>query len=175
GSARRQLVMLWVVAKDGPEVPAEIEQFLIGLTVRAGQIGGAIGGLAGGGIGGLAGGGIGGARGGARVAARMPTKVEERAGEVPGSFDQVAARLVAAFPRAARLPASDRVRLAVPVGMTGLQQIVIDLAIGPPESQSQPGRVPVRLRGYGKEGLISRKPTRTVTDQAWSAATSEGN
>lgn len=171
--------MLGVMAVDRAEVPAEIEQFLIGLSARAGQIGGTVGSLAAGSIAGpgaagagLAGG-RGGARGGARGAARLPTKVEERSGDVPGTPEQVAARLAAAFPRAVRLPAEGRVRLAVPVGATGLQQVVIDLEFGPAESHASPGRVPVRLRGYGKEGLISRKPTRTVTDQAWSAVTSE--
>jgi hypothetical protein len=95
---------------ERPEVPAEIEEFLIGLSVRAGQIGGRIGGGAAGARGG--------ARGGARSAARLPTKVEERSGDVPGTSEQVVARLTAAFPRATRLPAEDRVRLAVSVGVT---------------------------------------------------------
>jgi len=53
----------------------------------------------------------------------------------------------------------------VPVGATGLQQIVIDAEFGATDG----GCVHVRLRGFGKEGLISRKPTRTVTEQAWAA------
>jgi hypothetical protein len=60
------------------------------------------------------------------------------------------------------------VRLAVPVGVTGLQQIVIDAELSPADNT----HVHVRLRGFGKEGLISRKPTRSVTDQAWAAITS---
>ena len=95
----------------------------------------------------------------------MKTVVEQRAGTVPGTPAEAAARLLAAFPRARQLPAGDRLRLAVPVGLTGLQQIVIDFACGPPGD----GGAPATLCGYGKEGLLSRKPTRTVTDQAWSA------
>ena len=156
-----------------PEVPAEIEAFLIGLYARAGQIGGAIGGgaagLIAGHVGAAARAGRGGARGGARGAARLPTKVEERSGDVPGTPEQVVTRLTAAFPRAALLSAENHVRLAVPVGVTGLQQIVIDLEIGPVDSQEDSGNIRVRLRGFGKEGPISRKPTRKVTDQAWSA------
>jgi hypothetical protein len=140
-----------------PEVPPEIENYLIGLSAHAGQIGGSIGTPGGSGAAG--------ARGGARGAARLKTKVEQRTGEAPGTAEQVTVRLTAAFPKAQPLPAGDHVRLAVPVGVTGLQQIVIDAELGPGDG----ARVPVRLRGFGKEGLISRKPTRTVTDQAWAA------
>jgi hypothetical protein len=31
-----------------------------------------------------------------------------------------------------------------------------------------------KMRGFGMEGRISRKPTQTVTDRAWTAITSEG-
>jgi hypothetical protein len=156
--------MLGVMSAERPEVPAEIEDFLIGLGVRAGQIGGTVAGAR-----------RGGARGGARGAARMQTKVEQRTGEAPGTPDQVTARLIAAFPRATRLPAADHVRLAVPVGVTGLQQIVVDLEFGLAKEHADSVRMPVTLRGFGKEGLISRKPTRTVTDQAWSVVISEGS
>jgi hypothetical protein len=100
--------------------------------------------------------------------------VEERTGDAPGTPEHVEARLTAAFPRAMRLSAGDRVRLAVvPVGSSGVQQIVIDLEIKPADSPAGTGHVTVRLRGYGKEGLIGQKPTRPVTDQAWSAVMSE--
>jgi hypothetical protein len=141
------------------QVPHDVEDYLIGLAAGAGQIGGMIGGDAGS---------RGGARGGARGAARLKTKVENRSGDVPGTAEQVTARLTRAFPKAKPLPAGDHVRLAVPVGVTGLQQIVVDAEINPGDSM----RVHVRLRGFGKEGFISRKPTRTVTDQAWAAITS---
>lgn len=165
------------MAAERADVPAEIEEYLIGLYVRAGQIGGAIGGVAAGSIVGpaaAAGALRGGGRGGAMGAARLPTKVEERTGDAPGTANQIAARLVAAFPRATRLPSSEHVRLAVPVGVTGLQQIVVDLEFRAAEDQADSGRVPVRLRGFGKEGLLSRKPTRKVTDQAWSAISTGG-
>jgi hypothetical protein len=145
-----------------PEVPAEIEDYLIGLYARAGQIGGSIGGRAGAG---------GGARGGARGAARMKTKVELRSGDAPGTAEQVTARLTGAFPKAKALAAGDHVRLAVPLGLTGLQQVVLDAEFGPQAGS----HVPVRLAGFGKEGMISRKPTRTVTDQAWAAIMSEAS
>jgi hypothetical protein len=145
-----------------PEVPAEIEDYLIGLSARAGQIGGSVGGRAGA---------RGGERGGARGAARMKTKVERRSGDAPGTAEQAIARLTGAFPKARALPAGDHVRLAVPLGRTGLQQVVLDAEFG----QSAESHVPVRLRGFGKEGLISRKPTQTVTSQAWAAIMSEGS
>ncbi len=149
-----------------PEVPEAIEEFLIGLVARAGQIGG----RAGGGTAGARGG----ERGAARGARRQKTTVEQRTGDAPGTSDQVVARLVAAFPAATRLQASDHVRFAVPVGVTGLQQIVVDIVLGQPEVGSGGSRVHVQLCGYGKEGLINRKPTRTITDRAWTAVLSDG-
>jgi hypothetical protein len=147
------------MSESGAKVPPEIEDYLIGVAVSAGQIGGAIGGAAGS---------RGGARGGARGASHLKTKIEQRSGDVPGSSEQVTARLTRAFPKAKPLPAGDHVRLAVPVGLTGLQQIIVDAEFSPVDGT----RVHVALRGFGKEGLISRKPTRTVTDQAWAAITS---
>jgi hypothetical protein len=153
------------------EVPAEIEDYLIGLSVRAGQIGGAIGGVAAGAVAGpaaRAGAARGGGRGGARGAARLKTKVEHRTGDAPGTAEQIAARLRSAFPKAAPLEGGDHLRLAVPVGVTGLQQIVIDVEFGVIGTAG----LPVQLRGYGKEGLLNRHPTRTVTDLAWAAVMS---
>jgi hypothetical protein len=155
-----------------PEVPAEIEDYLIGLSVRAGQIGGQIGGVVAGAIAGP--GGAAGSRGGPRsaawTAARMKTRVEQRNGDVPGTAEQVTARLTGAFPKAKPLPAGEHLRLAVPLGLTGLQHIVLDAEFGP----ATESHVQVRLRGFGKEGLLNRKPTRTVTDQAWAAITAAG-
>jgi hypothetical protein len=150
------------VPESGALVPPEVEDYLIGLYASAGQLGGAIGGVAGS---------RGGARGGARGASHLKTRVELRSSDVPGSAEQVIARLTSAFPKAMRLPAGDHVRLAVPVGLTGLQQIIIDAKFAPVDST----QVHVELRGYGKEGLISRKPTRTVTEQAWAAVTSSSD
>ena len=145
------------MAKQRPDVPADIEQYLIGLYAQAGRVGGSLGAR---GVGGGAG-----AVGASFSARRMRTKVEEHAGQVPGTVSEVAARLAAAFPRGERLPAADRLRLAVPVGPMGLQQIVLDAELYP----AGPAMSHVRLRGFGKEGLINRHPTKTVTDQAWAA------
>ena len=159
---------------DGQGVPPEIEDYLIGLYARAGQLGGSIGGIAAGAVGGpgaAAAGSRGGARGGARGAARLKTKVESHSGEARGTRAEITARLAAAFPKAVPLPAADRVRIAVPLGLTGLQQIVIDLMFGSALDGTDGPRVLITLCGYGKEGIINRKPTRTVTDQAWAAVT----
>jgi hypothetical protein len=56
--------------------------------------------------------------------------------------------------------------------LTGLQQVVLDLELGP--AQDAGDRMHAELRGYGKEGLLNRKPTRTITDQGWAAVTSGG-
>jgi hypothetical protein len=157
--------MLLGMAAQDPRVPVEVEDYLVALFARAGQIGGSVGGAVGGGGAGAFGGGRGGARGGARAATRMKTKVEERSGDVPGTPDEVAARLAAQFPKARPLPAAGRLRLAVPIGITGLQQVIIDLDLAP----AGPGRVQAQLRGYGKEGLLSAHPTLKTVDKAWSA------
>jgi hypothetical protein len=159
--------MLQGMAAQDPRVPVEVEDYLIALFARAGQIGGLAGGAVSAGPAGAFGGGRGGARGGARAATRMKTKVEERSGNVPGTPDEVAARLAAAFPKAKPLPATGRLRLAVPIGITGLQQIIIDLDLD--LAQAGPGSVQALLRGYGKEGLLSAHPTLKTVDIAWSA------
>jgi hypothetical protein len=160
---------------DGLGVPPEIEDYLIGLYARAGQLGGSIGGIAAGAVGGpgaaAAAGSRGGARGGARGAAMLKTKVESHSGEARGTPAEITARLAAAFPKAVPLPAADRVRIAVPLGLTGLQQIVIDLMFGSALDGTDRPRVLITLCGYGKEGILNRKPTRTVTDRAWAAVT----
>ena len=157
--------MLRGMAAQDPRVPVEVEDYLVALSARAGQIGGSAGGAVSAGGAGAFGGGRGGARGGARAATRMKTKVEERSGNVPGTPDEVAGRLAAAFPKAQPLPAAGRLRLAVPIGITGLQQIILDLDLAP----AGPGSVQALLRGYGKEGLLSTHPTLKTADRAWSA------
>jgi pyruvate/2-oxoglutarate dehydrogenase complex dihydrolipoamide acyltransferase (E2) component len=150
-----------------PEVPAEVGQYLARLSVSAGQLGRAVDAAS--------------AspqaaaqdldRAAARTAARLKTKVEERTGDAPGTPQQVTARLMAAFPKARVVAADDSLRLTVPVRVTRAQRIVLDLEFGAP-AQS---RVPVRLRGFGMEGRLRRKPTRTVTDRAWAAIMSDGS
>jgi hypothetical protein len=145
---------------DDSAVPREIEDYLIARSARAGQIGGSIGGAIAGGAAGAAG-----ARGGARGAARLKTRVERRSGTVPGTAEEAVGRLLAEFPKARRLPADGSIRLAVPLGITGLQQIVLDTELEPADN----GATTARLRGFGKESVLSRKPTRAVTDRAWAA------
>jgi hypothetical protein len=146
-------------------IPADIELYLARLSVSAGKWGRAVD-LASddaqAAIRGLD-------QAAARLARRLKVRAEERTGEVPGTPDQVKARLMAAFPGAGVTPAGDRLRLIVPVRVTRARRIVLDVEFGAP-AQS---RVPVRLRGFGAEGRISRRPTRAVTDQAWAAIRSD--
>jgi hypothetical protein len=140
-------------------VPAEVEEYLVGLNAAAGQLGGSAVGVGGSGA-------RGGARGGAAGARMLKTVVEERAGSCSGGAGEVLDRIAAALPRAREMGRQDDlVRIDVPIGRTGLQHIVVDLVFGPGGNAA----VPVRLRAYGKEGLLSRKPTRSVADQAWTA------
>jgi hypothetical protein len=155
-----------MVSNGKPEVPADIELYLARVSASSGQWGRAVD---------LAGadpeaGGQYLHRAAARAAARLKMKVEERTGDAPGTPEQVKARLIAAFPKARVAPSGDRLRLLVPVIATRARRIVVDVEFGAPTES----RVPVRMRGFGMEGRISRKPTQTVTDRAWAAITSEG-
>ena len=148
-------------------MPAETGQYLARLSVPAGQLGRAVDGASAN----PAGAAQDLDRSAARAAARLKTKVEERTGDAPGTAQQVTTRLIAAFPKARVMPAGDSLRLLVAVRVTRAQRIVLDVQFGAP-TQSQ---VPVRLRGFGMEGRISRRPTKTVTDRAWAAITSDGS
>jgi hypothetical protein len=155
-----------VVSNGKPEVPADIELYLARLSASAGHWGRAVD---------LAGadpeaGGQRLHRAAARAAARLKMKVEERTGDAPGTAEQAKDRLIAAFPKARVAPSGDRLRLLVPVIATRAGRIVVDVEFGAPTES----RVPVRMRGFGLEGWISRKPTQTMTDRAWAAITSEG-
>lgn len=103
----------------------------------------------------------------------LKTAVQERAGVAPGTSDQVMARVVAAIPDQERLQSTgDLERFVVPVGRTGLQQVVVDLLFGAPTPTRGGGPgLQVRLRTYAKEGLLSRKPSVTVAERVWSAVT----
>lgn len=148
------------------EVPDAVEEYLIGLYVRAGRMGGGVGA---GGAGAVGGG------WGAKLAARlMRTKVEQRSGAAVGTPEEVVARVLAAHPDVERLPAEDRVRLAVPAAGWGLQEVVVDLEFGRPTTAAGGPGVHLVVTGFGKEGLISRSLTRDVTDQVWAAVTSAG-
>ena len=154
------------MANGEPEVPADIEQYLAWLSASSGQWGRAVD---------LAGADTGAAaryldRAAARAAARLKMKAEERAGDGPGTAEQVRARLIAAFPDAKVTPSGDGLLLTVPVPVTRARRIVLDVQFGTPTES----RVPVRLRGFGMEGRRSREPTQKMTDRAWAAITSDG-
>jgi len=103
----------------------------------------------------------------------MPNGEPEVPAEIdaPGTAQQVTARLMAAFPKARAVTSDDSLRLSVPVPVTRAQRIVLDLEFGVPT----PSQVPVRLRGFGMEGRLRRKPTKTVTDRAWAAIMPDGS
>ncbi|MBV9801320.1 MAG: hypothetical protein JO039_24995 [Solirubrobacterales bacterium] len=156
--------------EQDPRVPPEVEEYLVSINAGAGALGGAIGASVGGAA--PATGGHGGARGGARGARWVRTVVEERAEGSPGGRDDVLRRVAAAFPQARRLDShDDLVRLAVPIGRTGLQHIVVDLVLRPAAGATAAPATEVRLRAYGKEGLFSRKPTAATVDKVLAAAT----
>ncbi|HEX3782776.1 MAG TPA: hypothetical protein VHX38_24180 [Pseudonocardiaceae bacterium] len=139
-------------------MPPEVEAYFVNLFAEAGRLGGSIGG---GGAGAR-----GGARGGAIGARLARSRVCRRDGFVSGTADQVVERVAAAFPKAMRLDAADRLRLAVPIGLTGMQQVVADLIFD--SAPADESGVPVTLFCYGKEGLLSRSPTAKTTEKLWS-------
>lgn len=146
--------------EQDPRVPPEVEEYLIGVYAQAGKTGGRIGGA----LAGAPTGGMGGGRGGARGARRLKTLVEERVAVSPGG--NPLERVVAAFPKAGELAREDDlVRLVVPTGLTGLQQIVVDLDLPAAARSADAQATEVRLRAYGKEGVISRKPTAKTADK----------
>ena len=67
-------------------------------------------------------------------------------------------RLVAAIPKVRQLPAVGVLRVAVPLGVTGLSHVVVDLTAGSPAGETL-------IRAYGKEGLLNRRPTARVAEQ----------
>lgn len=149
-----------------PRVPQQVEEYLIGIYARAGSIGGSVGGRIGAGAPGASGGASGGARGGARGARRLATVVEERSGHVDLSEAEVRDRIMARLPGAEPLPADDVWRVTVPIGVTGLQRVVVDLVTSPENGGSH-----VLLRAFGKEGVITRHPTRRTATDLWAALT----
>lgn len=147
---------------DTVEVPDEVEDYLINLFAANGELGGGLGGAVGAGGPGLFGGSRGGARGGARAARRMTTVVADSCATASGMIDEVMERISAAHPRILPLRAQvGLLRFVVPLGMTGLQRIVIDLTFADPLVAGST----VWVRGYGKEGLLSRRPTTRTADE----------
>lgn len=140
-----------------PDVPPEVEDHLVGLFASAGGVGGRLGGGAPGGSGG--------AKGGAAAARRMRTKVERRSGPSEAFPPQVWERVDAEVPKRIDLPRDGGARFAVPVGRTGLQQVVVDLDVELVDGRGSR----LTLVVYGKEGLLSRRPTRATADRIWAA------
>ncbi|MGH9046735.1 MAG: hypothetical protein ACRDVW_05400, partial [Acidimicrobiales bacterium] len=111
--------------EQDPRVPAEVEEYLVSLNVRAGKLGGSAGGLLGGGLLGAAAGSRGAARGAERGARRVGTVVEERSQLLPLTFEDVHQRVTSAVPRAQPMAAEGVQRLDVPFGKTGFQHAVV--------------------------------------------------
>jgi hypothetical protein len=105
------------------------------------------------------------------LGARMlKTVIEERVGVCPGTAQEVLRRVAAAVPQARELSRdAERTRFAVPLGRTGLQHIVVDVVLRP--LGSDPATTEVRLCAYGKEGLLSRKPTAATADKVLAGIT----
>lgn len=141
-------------------VPAAVEEYLIGLYAAAGSVGGRLGGGSAGARGG--------AHGGARGARRLKTVVEERAGVLSGTPDQLRQRVSDAIPELQALPSEPSLwRVAIPIGRMGLQQVIVDLSLTP-RAESKP-RTDVRLLAFCKEGLLHRKLTAKTADRVWAA------
>jgi hypothetical protein len=66
-------------------------------------------------------------------------------------------------PEAGRLPAEGVLRWVVPIGPTGLNHVVVEVAV---DANSRAGEV--FLRAYGKEGLLTHHPTKRLADEVWS-------
>lgn len=95
----------------------------------------------------------------------MKTKSATKVVPFDGELSDVVARCRRHLPRLEEVPGPpDRVRFVVPVGRTGLQQIVVDVISGAPGAADEST---MTVRAYGKEGLINRKPTmRTAAEVA---------
>lgn len=145
------------MAAPQPDVPTAVEEYLIELFSSAGARGGQVGG-------GRAGA-RGGSRGGASAAKRMRTRVERRSGPAEAFPPEIWERLDEELPNRIELPRESGARFAVPIGRTGLQQVVVDLEV---ELGSARGSR-LTLVAYGKEGLLSRRPTRATADRIWAA------
>jgi hypothetical protein len=90
--------------------------------------------------------------------------VEERTGPLQLSEEQIRARVASAAPKAQEMPAQNVLRWAVPLGLTGLTHVVVDVATTADKGEGQ-----VVLRAFGKEGLITRHPTKQLADELWTA------
>jgi hypothetical protein len=155
------------VSQD-PRVPPEVEQILVegyGAQARpAGELGAALGAFANPYVTGrgVAAGGKGAERGAKRAAGILRTKVEERTGVVPLLPSVIAERALNSIGRTQPIPAGAMFRMLVHFGMGGMCPIVVDI-----EATEQNHGTLVHVRAFGKEGLLSRHPTRRVADLVW--------
>ena len=99
----------------------------------------------------------------------LKTLVEERTGERSGTPTELKQRVADEFAQVQTLPSEDDVwRIAIPFGRTGLQQIVVDLRLTP-IAGADPPLTRIGLLAFGKEGLLSRKPTAKTADRVLAA------
>jgi hypothetical protein len=154
------------VKERDDRVPPEVEDYLVSVMADAGRMGGTIGGALGAGGAGALGGGRGGARGGERGGRRVPTVVVDRSGTAKVGPAEAFVAIQSALPKAVELPTDGRLRFVVPIGVTGLQRVVVDVAY-----DSGTGREPftVHVRTYAKEGRISRHPATRMADEVCAA------
>lgn len=139
------------------DVPEDVEQLLISVMANAGQLGGHVGG----GVSAASGG----ARGAAWTAKRMKTVVEDRAGTTSARTDGLLARIRQEFAGALTLETDNELtRVVIPIGSTGLQQIIVDVRLGAEGEASVSTTRTFNVRAFGKEGLLSRKPTARTAD-----------
>jgi hypothetical protein len=141
------------VSEKNPDVPHEVEDYLIAIMVNAGRIGGAVGGP---------GGERGGAKGAERAARRMRTTSVERHGEVALAAAEIIRICQSAFDDARPLSV-EPARFVVPIGRTGLQQVVVEIGT----EQLTDNRTRVATRAFAKEGRLSRHPAERTLDRLW--------
>jgi hypothetical protein len=155
------------VSQDA-QVPPEVEQILVqgfGAEARsAGEVGAALGTVVNPYVSGraVAAGGRGAERGAKRAAGMLRTKIEERTGAVALSPSAIAERALRSVDRAQQIPAGAMFRMLVHFGLGGMCPIVVDI-----ETTEQGQGTLIRLRAFGKEGLLNRHPTRRVADLVW--------
>ena len=102
----------------------------------------------------------------------LRTLVEERTGERAGAPAELKQLVKDEYPQVQTLSSdSDVWRIAISIGRTGLQQIVVDLRFTP-VAGADPPVTTIRLLAFGKEGLLSRKPTAKTADRVWAALAS---
>lgn len=153
-------------------VPVEVEEYFVGIYAGAGELGSEIGaeisGMINGGIARRSHAGRGGARGAVWAARKLKTTVEERAGVLPGTPDQLRQRVYDAFTGLQTLRNEPNLwRITISVGLSGMQQVVVDLSLAP-SSQFQLA-TDVRLLAFCKQGLLRANFAKQIADRMWAA------